>query len=357
MTVGTPITSRSTPARTRRPARVKTRRPRSVLTLGLFASVGVLIVVVVASIMVGARGLTVGAVLAALLDPRGSSEALIIWELRIPRTVVGLVVGPALGLAGALIQAFTRNPLADPGILGVNAGAGFFVTIAIGLFGITGALGYVWFALLGAGVVTVVVYLIGSIGRGGASPVQMTLAGVALSAVLGGFASGISLKNPQVFDSMRFWGAGSLAGRSLDVVAAIGPLILIGVVMALLVARPLNALAMGDDAGKSLGVSVVGTRVVTVVAVTVMAGGATALAGPIGFVGLMVPHIVRWFVGPDQRWIMAYTLVISPILLLVSDIVARVVLPSGELRVGLVTAVVGAPILILLARRKKVSGL
>lgn len=325
--------------------------------LGLFIALGVLCVVTIASIMVGARGITLDAVLSALVDPDGSREALIIWEMRLPRTIVGLVVGPALGLAGALIQAFTRNPLADPGVLGVNAGAGFCVTIAVGVLGISDARGYVWFALAGAFVVTVLVYLIGSVGTGAANPVQMTLAGVALSAVLGSVASGISLKNPQAFDSMRFWGAGSIAGRSLDVVWVIGPLILIGVVLALLVAKPLNALALGDDLGTSLGASVVGTRVITVIAVTVLAGGATALAGPIGFVGLMVPHIVRWFIGPDQRWILAYTLVLAPILLLLSDIVARVVLPGGELRVGLVTAAVGAPILIVLARRKKLSGL
>lgn len=332
-------------------------RTRTLRLLGFLLALGALGVVVIASIMVGAKGITVEAVLSALTNPDGSREALIIWELRMPRTIVGLVVGPALGLAGALIQAFTRNPLADPGVLGVNAGAGFFVTLAVGVFGLTSASVYVWFALAGAAVVTVLVYLIGSIGTGSASPVQMTLAGVALSAVLGGFASAISLTNPQAFNSMRFWGAGSIAGRPLDVIAVIGPLILVGVVLALLVARPLNALAMGDDVGRSLGASVAGTRVVAVIAVTVLAGGATALAGPIGFVGLMVPHVVRWFVGPDQRWIMVYTLVVSPILLLLSDIVARVALPHGELRVGLVTAVVGAPILILLARRKKMSAL
>lgn len=357
----TPLAGERTPPQPR-DAESKIRRRGAVPTstlrvLGLVVSVAVLAVVIVASIMVGARDLTVGTVLNALFNPDGGTEALIIWELRVPRTVVGLVVGPALGLSGALIQAFTRNPLADPGILGVNAGAGFFVTLAVGIFGLTNPSSYVWFALVGAAVVTVLVYMIGSVGTGVANPVQMTLAGVALSAVLGGIASGISLKNPQAFDNIRYWGAGSIGGRALDVVAVIGPLILIGVVLALVVAKPLNALAMGDDLGKSLGVSIASTRIIVIVAVTLLAGGATALAGPIGFVGLMVPHMVRWLIGPDQRWIMAYTLVLSPILLLVADILGRIVLPSGELRVGLVTAVVGAPILILLARRKKVSGL
>lgn len=341
----------------RKPAHPGTVKTRTLRTTGLFLAIIVLVMTTIVSIMVGARGITVGTVLTAIFSPDGSTEHLIIWELRIPRTVVGLIVGPALGLSGALIQAFTRNPLADPGILGVNAGAGFFVTIAVGLLGFTDARTYVWFALLGAGVVTVLVYLVGSAGPGTSKPVQMTLAGVAFSAVLGGIASGISLKNPQAFDSMRFWGAGSIGGRSWDVVAVVGPLLFIGVVLALAAAKPLNALAMGDDVGKSLGASVAGTRILVVVAVTMLAGGATALAGPIGFIGLMVPHMVRWFVGPDQRWIIAYTLVISPILLLVSDVIGRIILPGGELRVGLVTAVVGAPILILLARRKSVSGL
>lgn len=340
-----------------RPARQGLARTHALRTTGLLLALAALLTVTLASIMVGARGLSPGTVLTALFSKDQSTEHLIVWELRVPRTVVGLVVGPALGLAGALIQAFTRNPLADPGILGVNAGAGFFVTIAVGVLGVTSPLGYIWFALLGAAVVTVMVYLIGSAGPGGSTAIRMTLAGVALGAVLGGVASGISLKNPDAFDSMRFWGAGSIGGRSWDVVVVVAPLLLLGLILAVAAARPLNALAMGDDVGRTLGASVTGTRILVVLSVTLLAGGATALAGPIGFIGLMVPHIVRWFVGPDQRWIIAYTIVISPILLLVADIVGRIILPSGELRVGLVTAVVGAPILIVLARRKSVSAL
>lgn len=332
-------------------------RHRVGLLLGLVAAFLVLLACILASILVGARGISVLTVLEAVAAFDGSTEHLIIWELRIPRTVVGLVVGPALGMAGALIQAFTRNPLADPGILGVNAGAGFFVTIAIGLLGITDPRGYVWFAFLGAATATVLVYLVGSAGRGQATPIRLTLAGVALAAVLGGIATGITLKIPDAFDGMRFWGAGSIGGRDMDVVAAIAPFVGVGLVLALAVARPLNALALGDELGSSLGADIRSTRIVVVVAVTLLAGAATALAGPIGFVGLMVPHAVRWIVGPDQRWILAYTLVCAPILLLVSDIVGRVLLPSGELRVGVVTAAVGAPILIMLARRKKLSGL
>ncbi|MET0955065.1 MAG: iron chelate uptake ABC transporter family permease subunit [Cryobacterium sp.] len=325
--------------------------------LGLLVCLAVLITAILASILVGARGISVGTVLDAVFTFDGSTEHLIIWQLRIPRTVVGLVVGPALGLAGALIQAFTRNPLADPGILGVNAGAGLFVTIAIGFLGVTDPRGYVWFALLGAAVVTALVYTIGASGHGPATPLRLTLAGVALAAVLGGIASGITLKNPDAFDGMRFWGTGSIGGRDLEVVLVLLPLILLGAVLALGTGPALNALAMGDDLGRALGTQVARTRVLVLIAVTLLAGTATALAGPIGFVGLMVPHIVRWIVGPDQRWILLYTLVTAPILLLVSDVVGRVLLPNGELRVGIVTAAIGAPVLIILARRKNVSGL
>lgn len=324
-----------------------------------FVALGVLLVAVTAaSIAVGARDITLGTIRDALLayDP-GLDEHVMIHELRLPRTVVGLVVGPALGLCGALIQAFTRNPLADPGILGVNAGATFAVTLAVGFLGLTSPLGYIWFALAGAGAVTLVVYLLGSVGGGRSTPAKLVLAGVALSAVLGGLTSAVILADRDAFDDLRFWGVGAIGGRQLDVVLAFAPLILVGVLIACAVARPLNALALGDEMAASLGVRIGIMRVAVILAVTLLAGTATALAGPIGFLGLMVPHAVRWFVGPDQRWIIAYTLLVSPILLLVADILGRVIMPSGELRVGLVTAVVGAPVLILLARRRTVSGL
>ncbi|MGO1285140.1 FecCD family ABC transporter permease [Brachybacterium tyrofermentans] len=333
-------------------------RSNAVRAAGFLAAAALLLAITVASIAVGARDITPGMIWGALFayDPE-VDEHLMIRELRVPRTVVGLVVGPALGLCGALIQAFTRNPLADPGILGVNAGATFAVTLAVGFLGLTTPLGYIWFALAGAGGVTVLVYLLGSIGGGRSTPAKLVLAGVAISAVLGGLTSAVILADREAFDDLRFWGVGSIGGRQLDVVLAFAPFIVVGVLIALAVSRPLNALALGDELGASLGVRIGIVRVVVIIAVTLLAGTATALAGPIGFLGLMVPHTVRWFVGPDQRWIMAYTLLVSPALLLVADVVGRVIMPSGELRVGLVTAVVGAPVLILLARRRTVSGL
>lgn len=322
-----------------------------------FVALGVLVLVLLASLSVGSKNIPFAAVWSALFGYDGSNDHVIIRDMRAPRTVLGLLVGIALGLSGAMIQALTRNPLADPGILGVNAGAGFAVVVGVAVFGVVSIQEYIWFAFAGAVVTTVVVYVIGSLGRGGTTPIRLTLAGIALGAVLSGVASGITLLNPRVFDAMRFWGAGTLSNRTWEMVSTVAPFVLVGIVIAFAVARPLNAVALGDDLASSLGANINRTRVWVVVAVTLLCGAATAAAGPIGFVGLMVPHVARWIVGPDQRWIMAYTLVMAPILLLVSDIVGRVVLRPSELQVGIVTAFVGAPVLIWLIRRRKVSGL
>jgi iron complex transport system permease protein len=239
----------------------------------------------------------------------------------------------------------------------VIAGAAFAVSIGVGVFGITAIQQYIWFAFLGAVAATVLVYAIGSVGRGAATPVRLTLAGIAIGAVLSGVTSGLALLDPVTFDRLRFWGAGSLTAPGFDNIVTIAPFLLLGIGMAVVVARPLNAVALGDDLAAALGANIRRVRTVVVVAVTLLCGAATAVAGPIGFVGLMVPHVARWIVGPDQRWITAFTLVLSPILLLSADIVGRVVMRPGELQVGIVTAFVGAPVLILLARRRKVSGL
>jgi iron complex transport system permease protein len=306
---------------------------------------------------VGSRDIPLPTVIDALFAYDDSNDHAIIQSLRLPRTVLGLLVGAALGIAGALIQALTRNPLADPGILGVNAGASFFVLIAVGYLGYTSLDAYIWFAFLGAIVTTVVVYLVGSAGRSGATPISLTLAGVAIGAILGGVSTALTLLNPSAFDRMRHWGAGALSGGNYDAVVTVAPFVIVGLVLAGAVARPLNAVALGDDLAKALGANIFRVRVVVVVAVTLLAGGATAAAGPIGFVGLMVPHVARWIVGPDQRWIFAYTVVLAPVLLLVSDIMGRIIMRPGEIQVAIVTAFVGAPVLILLARRRKVSGL
>lgn len=326
--------------------------------LGLVAALITLVVVIAASLAIGARDMPISEVLGAFFAPTGSDDQLVVLELRLPRTVLGILVGMGLGLAGGLIQALTRNPLADPGILGVNAGASLAITIGVAFFGISSITGYIWFAFAGALVATVGVYVIGSAGRSRTvDPIRLTLAGVAVAAVLTGLTKAILLTNERAFDAFRSWDVGAIAGRDFDTITAILPFIVIGTVLALALSHSLNAVALGDDLAASLGTSVNRTRVLSILAVTVLAGAATAAAGPIGFIGLMIPHIARWIVGPDQRWILGYSVVLSPILLLASDVIGRVVMKPGELQVGVVTAFVGAPVLIALVRRKKASGL
>jgi iron complex transport system permease protein len=324
--------------------------------IGLVVALAVLLGLVVASMMIGSTAIPPTVVWDALFHPSNDIDQFAIRDFRLPRTVVGLVVGTALGVAGALIQALTRNPLADPGILGVNAGASFAVTVAVGVLGVRDIRSYMWFAFAGALIVTLVVLALGSTRRG-QSPVMTVLAGVCVGLVLGGAGSALELTNPDAFDAMRSWNAGSIVSRPLDLLWPTLPFFAIALLLAFAVSGPLNAMALGDELAVSQGVRLVRTRILAIIALTLLAGGATAIAGPIGFVGLMVPHVARWIVGPDQRWIFAYSVLLAPVLLLASDILGRVVMRPGEIPVGIVTAFVGAPVLIALVRQKKASGL
>ncbi|MDO6142192.1 iron chelate uptake ABC transporter family permease subunit [Paenarthrobacter aurescens] len=322
----------------------------------LALAAAVLLGAMILSLGVGAKFIPATTVLEAFTNPLDTADHAIILQTRLPRTLMGIAVGISLGVAGALIQAITRNPLADPGILGVNAGASFAMVIAIGVFGIGSLSGYIWFAFIGAILTTAAVYLIGTSGRNEVNPIRLTLAGVALGAVLTGIGSGLTLLNPKAFDHLRSWSIGSLDTRSMESVLTVAPFMAAGLIIALFCVSGLNAVALGDDLATSLGANVNRTRILGVVAITLLSGAATAGAGAIGFVGLMIPHVARWIVGPDQRWILASTVLLAPILLLVSDVVGRIAAP-GELPVGVVTAFIGAPVLIALARRRKVSGL
>lgn len=286
-----------------------------------------------------------------------NNDHVVIRELRLPRTLLGAVVGLALGLAGALMQALTRNPLADPGILGVNAGAAAAVVTAISFLGLGGFSIYVWFAFAGAGIASVVVYALGASGQGGASPIRLALAGAAINAALGAFTSAVILVDAETFDEYRFWVVGSLASRQIDILYAVLPFMFAGVAVALLLGPALNALALGDETGRALGVSIGRTRVLGALGVTLLCGAATAAAGPIGFIGLTVPHIARSITGPDQRWVLSYSMVLAPALLIAADIAGRVVVRPGELEVGIVTAFIGAPVFIALVRRRRIAQL
>ena len=325
---------------------------------GLIVVLLLLAAMAILGLMIGAKPLPFGVVWEALFLPNNSYDHTIIQEARIPRTIIALAVGPAFGLAGALIQALTRNPLADPGILGVNAGAAFAVAIAIGVFSVTSISSYIWFALVGAFIATIAVYIIsGGAGRKAPTPVQITLAGVALGAALSGITTALTLMNSNAFTRMLNWSVGTLARRRLDDLWPVLPILIVGALLALAIAPALNAIAFGDERASSLGVNVGLIRTIGLIAIALLAGGATAIAGPIGFIGLMVPHCVRWFVGPSQPWIFIYSLVAAPLLLMLSDIIGRIVLSPTEVPVGIITGLVGAPILLILVRRRKASGL
>ena len=323
----------------------------------LAVCVALLAAACVLSIVIGTKNIAPDTVWNAFAHFTNTDDQALVRELRVPRTALGLLVGAALGISGAVLQAVTRNPLADTQILGINAGAGLFVVFAIGVLGLSGIWSYVWFAFLGSAVAMVLVYALGSAGRRGATPVQLTLAGVALGAVMDGISAGIRLLKPRAFDYLRFWDVGALVGRPIAVVQALAPFVAAGLLLALVVARSLNAVALGDDLARSLGANIGRTRVLAMASVMLLAGAATAAVGPIGFVGLMVPHVARWIAGPDQRWIFGYTVICAPILMLAADIVGRLVVRPGELSVGIVTAFVGAPVLIWWIRRERVSGL
>ncbi|ABK70092.1 FecCD family ABC transporter permease [Mycolicibacterium smegmatis] len=329
------------------------RAARNHRAVGLAVATVVLVAMCIASLAIGTQNVSLSTVWQAVTDYRDIGDQWIVHDLRIPRTVLGLLVGLALGLSGTLIQAVGRNPLADSEILGINSGAALFVVAAIAFLGFSGIWTYIGFAFLGALFAMLMVYLIGMTGRATVTPVRVLLAGVAIGAVMDGFGFVIRLQNPRAFDNMRFWDAGALDGRPLEVAGAIAPFIAVGAVLCLVVSRSLNITALGDDLAKSMGSNVVRTQVLSLTAVTLLAGAATAGAGPIGFVGLMVPHAVRRFTGPDWRWVLAYATVVAPSLMLAADIVGRVVIRPSELPAGIVTAFLGAPVLIWLIRRSK----
>lgn len=333
----------------------RTRRDPHRLTAGRVALVVVLSVV--ALVLTTLIGLTVGTkpvgldtVFAAVTDFDGSDLQLVVRESRIPRTTLGLVVGLALGAAGAIMQGLTRNALADPGLLGVNAGASVAVAIAVAALGIKDFPHLMAFALAGALLATIAVVLLGA--AGGGSPVTLVLSGVALAAVLGGITTGLVLLNPTAFLQMRSWESGALAGRDLSILAVAGPAIAVGLVLALMMTRSLDVLALGDDTAAALGVRIGRMRAGAVAAVTLLAGTATAVAGPIAFLGLAAPHIARGVVGSSQKAIVPLAAVIGAIVVVLGDVVGRVIIAPQEVPVGIVMAFIAAPFLIWIGRRK-----
>lgn len=304
----------------------------------------------VLSVMLGAKSIGISTVWLSVTGQLHSSDSVIILDSRVPRTLMGLAVGSALGVAGSLIQTLSRNPLADPGILGVNSGASFAVVLGIALLGNQTMTEHLGLAFLGALVTSLLVYVIGTYRETGASPMKITLSGVAVGALLTGIASTVTLTHPGVFDQVRFWDAGSLDVRSFSLLkAGVGPIV-IGLVIALAIAPSLDNLALGEDLARGLGTRVVVIQALTLLAIALLCGTATAMAGPIGFVGLMIPHIARSLAGPNQGRLTLYAILLGPSLLIAADIIGRLI-SDREIRVSIVIAFVGAPMLIMLARK------
>ncbi|ORL78883.1 iron ABC transporter permease [Prescottella equi] len=325
--------------------------------LGLAVLAALLVLVLFASVAVGARPLSFAEVFHALFSSTDSETDIIVHTLRIPRTLLGLVVGIALGVAGALIQGHTRNPLADAGLLGLNAGAAFLVVIAIYAFGLTAPSQYLWFAFAGSALASITVFGLSSIGNGKASPLSLALAGAAVAFFLQAMTNAVVILDQTTLDGYRFWVVGSVAGRGFDIFWQVLPFLIVGLVIAIASTPSLNVISLGEDVARSLGTNIAMSRTIGIVAITLLTGAATAACGPIAFIGLVVPHVARAITGPDYRWLVPYAGLLGGLMLVMSDVIGRVVVRPGELQVGIVLAVVGAPFFIALVRRRKLASL
>lgn len=349
------------------PQAAAVRRTRVRRLAGLALLLVALVVAIFASLAIGSNPLPLSLVWEALghrytttgvpADPALNEAAIIVQTLRGPRTILAVVVGAALAMAGALMQGHTRNPIADPGLLGITQGAAFAVVAAIFLGGLTEPIQYVWFAFAGAAIASVVVFGLSSIGSGNASPLTLVLAGSGVAFFLSAMTSAIALSDEQSLDALRFWNAGAVVGRGYDVIAVTAPFLLVGMLLALANAPAVNLLNLGDDVAKGLGLNIGLARGMGVLAVTLLAGAGTAACGSIAFLGLMTPHIARFFTGPDHRWLIPYSALLGSLILVVADILGRVVARPGELEVGIVVALIGAPFFVGLVWWRKAAQL
>jgi len=339
-------------SQTAQASEIPRKRTHPLLLTGLLLSLFVLLICLVLSVTYGTADISLDKVFLALIAFDGSIEHLIIRTVRLPRSLIAILVGAAIAVAGTLMQGLTRNPLADPGILGINAGAAMAVVMTSFIFGTSSPIVYAWSAFMGAGVAAVTVYSLGSLGRGGLTPLNITIAGAALTAFLSSITTGILILSQKTLDEIRFWLAGSVAGSDFALFLQVLPYIAIGLVVAFAIGKPITTLSLGEDVARGLGQRTAWVKVAAAVSVVLLAGSSVAVAGPIGFIGLVVPHIIRFIVGFDYRWILPYSAVFGAILLLVADIGARLLIKPQEVPVGVMTALVGTPFFIYLARWK-----
>ena len=324
-------------------------------TIGIYlVSIIFLGICAMASLAWGSKNIEFSQAINALLNSDDMSFAALVVRERIPRTIFSIMAGASLGISGALMQSITRNPIADPSILGVNTGASLFVVIGMAFFNINSANQYIWIALAGAGITSIFVYGIASIGNGGMTPIKLALAGSATSAVLSSLVSAIILPRSELMDAFRFWQVGSVSGATWESINLILPFIIVGLIISLISTPALNVLALGDDVATGLGVNIGIIRIICAIAGVILCGSTTAIAGPIGFVGLMIPHSIRLIFGSNLRGIVPMSAIGGAVLLIISDVLGRVIGSPGELQVGIITAFLGAPILIIIARKAKV---
>ncbi|GAA5113957.1 iron ABC transporter permease [Alloalcanivorax gelatiniphagus] len=350
----TPATTRQETASTDPAARLRgTRRTRSLALVVLAAAV---LAAAATSVVLGSRDVSWADVWAGVTGSTdGFAQAAV--AKRVPRTVLAAVAGAALAVSGLVLQGITRNPLADPGILGINTGASLAVVSGIAWFGLVSPTSYVWVAILGAAVAAAFVWTVGSLGRGGATPLKLTLAGAATAAALSSFVTAVVLPRPDISENVVSWQVGGVGGATDDKLWLVAPFLLVGALLCVWCARGLNMLGLGDDLASGLGESVHRTRLLAAAGAVTLAGAVTAITGPIAFVGLVVPHVGRLLIGTDHRWLLPFSAMGGAMLLLVADVVGRVAVPPTEVDVGIITALIGAPVLIAVVRQARVRAL
>ncbi|KOR85294.1 iron ABC transporter [Bacillus sp. FJAT-22058] len=319
--------------------------------MGLFITILLLLFLLCSSIVYGYTDTTWKLAIDAFTNFNGTNEHIVIQSVRLPRALIASAIGASLAISGVLMQTLTKNPLASPDIFGVNAGAGLAVVTGVTVFGISNLQVFTWLSFLGAAIAAISIFMIGSMGRGGLTPMKLTLAGAAMTAMVASLTQGLLVSNEALLEQVLFWLAGSVSGRSLDNLVAVLPYLAVGWVLALIMSGKMNVLSMGEDVAKGLGLNIVFLKLVLGLAIILLSGGSVAVAGPIGFIGIVVPHLTRSIVGIDHRWLIPFSGLFGAVLLIAADVISRYILMPREVPVGVMTAIIGTPFFIYIARK------
>ena len=319
--------------------------------MGLFITILLLLFLLCSSIVYGYTDTTWKMAIDAFTDFNGTNEHIVIQSVRLPRALIASAIGASLAISGVLMQTLTKNPLASPDIFGVNAGAGLAVVTGVTVFGISNLQVFTWLSFIGAAIAAISIYMIGSMGRGGLTPMKLTLAGAAMTAMVTSLTQGLLVSNEALLEQVLFWLAGSVSGRSLDNLVAVLPYLVVGWGLALIMSGKMNVLSMGEDVAKGLGLNIVFLKLVLGLAIILLSGGSVAVAGPIGFIGIVVPHLTRSIVGIDHRWLIPFSGLFGAVLLIAADVISRYILMPREVPVGVMTAIIGTPFFIYIARK------